>query len=58
MNTSCAQLSNYRGRYNRCKSNGVVVRLRMGYDFSMLGKISLGGLTMLIKTKEALTFIH
>lgn len=37
------------GRYNRGKSNRVVVRLRIGYDFSMGGEISLGGVTMLTR---------
>jgi hypothetical protein len=41
--------SNHKGMRDKCKSNRVVVGLRIGYDFSMEGEISLGGVTMLTK---------
>jgi len=37
------------GRYNRGKSNRVVVRLRIGYDFSIGDEISPWRVTMLTK---------
>jgi hypothetical protein len=39
----------HKGYLDRCKSEMVVVRLRIGYYFSMEVEISLGGVTMLTK---------
>ena len=39
----------HKGYLDRCKSKMVVVRLRVGYDFSMEVEISLGGVILMTK---------